>query len=44
MESSRTLLYDPKLSPKTHFRSTFFMHLFRLKKVLREMNVETCEC
>ena len=43
MDSSRTLSYDPKLSPKTHSRNSFFNHLFQLKNVLREMNVEICE-
>ena len=43
MESSQTLSYDPKLNPKTHSRNTFFNHLFRLKKVSREINVEICD-
>ena len=43
MESPKTLSYDPKLSQKTHSRNIFFNHLFRLRKVLREMNVERCE-
>ena len=43
MESSKTLSYDLKLGSKTHSRNTFSNHLFQLKKVLREMNVEICE-
>ena len=38
-----TLSYDPKLSPKTRSRNTFFNHLFRLKKILWEKNVEISE-
>ena len=43
MDSSRTILCDPILKQNIHSRNTFFNHLFQLKKVVREMNIEISE-